>query len=274
MAESEQAQKERQKQQLALLSGIKRPQKRSIGKTKLPAPPEGGIKRKRSKGSQEEKDEASLESTATPEGRVMAQALTMLSPSELSRFEAFRRSAFKADVVSKLVAHCLMEHEERRFLTREGFGAEGPSRPPYRQRDTRPLEDLVAPHASQEITAVVSTLAKCHAQRLVTAARRISEQRRGEHNTVPLTPEELREAHDQLVRSGRGFFLQPRRPANQYSHSSETKERRDLQLNAALAAQARYDQSHGITDTIDDTDKDGDEAKKITEMAYAVEIED
>jgi len=43
------------------------------------------------------------------------------------------------------------------------------------QRQVPQLEDLVAPESASEIVAVVSTLAKCYAQRLVAAARRVAD---------------------------------------------------------------------------------------------------
>jgi hypothetical protein len=43
------------------------------------------------------------------------------------------------------------------------------------QQQRPQLEDLVAPESASEIVAVVSTLAKCYAQRLVAAARRVAD---------------------------------------------------------------------------------------------------
>mmetsp|Transcript_6503 Transcript_6503/g.14216 ORF Transcript_6503/g.14216 Transcript_6503/m.14216 type:complete len:346 (-) Transcript_6503:1662-2699(-) len=71
-----------------------------------------------------------------------------------------------------------------------------------------PLRDVVAPETSQEVTVVVSTLAKSYAQRLVSAARRVA-RARGYPDTMPLLPEHLVEAKQYRSEAGLdpGFFM-------------------------------------------------------------------
>ena len=73
---------------------------------------------------------------------------------------------------------------------------------------TPPLRDVVAPETSQEVTVVVSTLAKSYAQRLVSAARRVA-RARGYPDTMALLPEHLVEAKQYRSEAGLdpGFFM-------------------------------------------------------------------
>mmetsp|Transcript_68449 Transcript_68449/g.198513 ORF Transcript_68449/g.198513 Transcript_68449/m.198513 type:complete len:247 (-) Transcript_68449:80-820(-) len=126
-----------------------------------------GRKKKKAKKIKERKEstadtthKSSLESTATAEGKVMAQVCSTFNRLEQSRFEAFRRAAFPADAISKYVAHCLIEEHG-------GAEANG-NREPM-------LSELCAPGQAEEICIVVSTLAKAYAQRLVTAARQFTD---------------------------------------------------------------------------------------------------
>jgi hypothetical protein len=95
-----------------------------------------------------------------------------------------------------------------------------------------PLDDLVVPNSASEIVSVVSTLAKCYAQRLVAAARRVADaeeeaklqssdaeehqtEENGEHAVAPdtklkaLQPHHYMEAHRHRVNAGidPGFWM-------------------------------------------------------------------
>merc|ERR1712083_949468 len=84
-----------------------------------------------------------------------------------------------------------------------------------------PLDQLVVPTSASEIVAVVSTLAKCYAQRLVSAARRVAdaeeEPERPEAPAAkspaiaqkPISPQHLLEAHRYRSRAGLdpGFWM-------------------------------------------------------------------
>lgn len=177
---------------------------------------------------------------------MMAQALSTFNAMELSRFEAFRRSTFRGDAVSDFVAFRLAEHNERQFAAREGtrrlVGGAGLGVKSSSERtaaalrfdpdvanccvgrglsdtgqnveaaakvEAPRLEDLVAPNNAQEITVVASALAKCYAQRLVTAARRVASSE-GYPDVARILPRHLLEAHRHRSLAGidPGFFLQ------------------------------------------------------------------
>ena len=84
-----------------------------------------------------------------------------------------------------------------------------------------PLDQLVVPNSASEIVAVVSTLAKSYAQRLVSAARRVADAKEeGEKNGLhddgststaqtPISPQHLLEAHRYRSRAGLdpGFWM-------------------------------------------------------------------
>ena len=72
----------------------------------------------------------------------MAQVLSTFSRLEQSRFEAFRRSTFAGDAISKYVAQLLIQRKHP-----ENVGSRKPI-----------LSELCAPNQSEEITIVVSTL--------------------------------------------------------------------------------------------------------------------
>ena len=197
----------------------------------------------------------------------MIEELSKLKPLEESRFEAFRRSSFRGDVIAAYVAHCLAACQERAYArgekTRQYLGANGlgvsPLSPqhvlqrcPYVKNGTaapeRSLGDMVAPGQADEITVVVSTLAKAYAQRLVTAARRVAVAE-GLEESQPLQPSHLLKAHHSRVQAGLdpGFFLQkPQATAVSESCSAVAAalgvvNKNELARNAALAAQEEYD---------------------------------
>jgi hypothetical protein len=107
---------------------------------------------------------------------------------------------------------------------------------------------MVAPGQADEITVVVSTLAKAYAQRLVTAARRVAAAE-GLEESQPLQPSHLLKAHHSRIQAGLdpGFFLQkPRATAVMESSSAVAAalgivDKNELARNAALAAQEEYD---------------------------------
>ena len=71
-----------------------------------------------------------------------------------------------------------------------------------------PLRDMVAPETEQEVTAVVSALAKLHAQRLVAAARRLATAE-GHPLHEPLRPHHVVQAKRYRAEAGLdpGFFM-------------------------------------------------------------------
>ena len=149
----------------------------------------------------------------------MSQVLSTFSRLEQSRFEAFRRAAFPSDAISKYVAQCLIdEHGEN--------GRRAPV-----------LSELCAPGQAEEICIVVSTLAKAYAQRLVTAARRLS---KGTHQQEPIEPDQILQAFYDRQSKGLdpGFFLQAAPSTTRTVLKDESYQRKRL---AALKAQEDYD---------------------------------
>lgn len=174
--------------------------------------------------------------TTTAEGQILAQVCSTFSRGEQARFEAFRRSAFPADAISKYVAHCLIE---------EHGGDMGESR-----RRIPRLSELCANGQAEEIAIVVSTLAKSYAQRLVTAARQLCD-----NPEQPIQPEQILEALHARQAKGLdpGFFLQP--ATSNIRLMDESFPRKRL---AALQAQEEFDKLQ----TKPGADHDGDDEPK------------
>ena len=201
----------------------------------------------------------------------MTKVLSTFNRLEQSRFEAFRRSTFRGDAISQYVAHCLAASHElayaRQLKTRLYLGALDTTRQPHcpyvknngTSNDTRTtaaaatlkkrsLNDMVPPGQADEITVVVSTLAKAYAQRLVTAARRVAAAE-GTDETQPLQPSHVLKAYHSRVEAGLdpGLFMQKPRVAIVKETSATvaaalgTVDVNDLQRSAALAAQEEYD---------------------------------
>lgn len=224
----------------------------------------------------------------------MAQVLSTFSRLEQSRFEAFRKAAFPGDAISKYVAHCLI-HEQHRPVSVGGEDsavAEPPSfrtripgaekcpydrdgkakarlrhlRPSAHYRRRKVLSELVAPGEAQDITVVVSTLAKEYAQRLVLAARRYAAERTNkakqrqeaavdedsgsEDEDIAISPEDILKAHSDRQARGLdpGFFLQGPRTHNAQANETslfladpDSHQRYSLSRSVALAAQEEYD---------------------------------
>jgi len=206
----------------------------------------------------------SLELTATAEGITMTQVLSTFHRMEQSRFEAFRRSTFRGDAISKYVAHCLEESEKcwyaENVKSRKYLGVPGNEKEqscqqhcPYVKNaksttaNKRSLQDMVPPGQAAEIAIVVSTLAKSYAQRLVTAARRVAAAQ-GADPSTPLEPQQVLTAHYSRVQAGLdpGFFLQKQRNSITVVERSAAAalgidDANALQRNATLAAQEEYD---------------------------------
>lgn len=165
-------------------------------------------------------------SNATAEGIRMTQALSTFSRMEQSRFEAFRRATFSGDAISKYVAQCLIEHHP-----------ESSGREPV-------LSELCAPGQAEEITTVVSTLAKAYAQRLVTTARKLAP------TNGSIEPQHIMKAYEERRAQGLdpGFFLQPSQSGTTIVLKDESYERRRL---AALQAQEDYDKEHAAEEDVD-----------------------
>jgi hypothetical protein len=161
--------------------------------------------------------------TATAEGQIMAQVLSTFSRLEQSRFEAFRRATFCGDAISKYVAHCLIQQY-------------------HGDRDRSPvLSQVCSPGQAEEITIVVSTLAKAYAQRLATAARRLVEANQA------IEAKHILNVYDGRRAQGLdpGFFLQPARSPTTIVLKDESY---DIRRMAAMQAQDEYDKEHGIVD--------------------------
>ena len=237
--------------------------------------------------------------TATPEGQEMAQVLSTFTALEQSRFEAFRRCTFQSDAISKYIAHCLTRAEERRFVHSLGMNTNQQPRATTSQLHQpyplpkRELKELVAPdntlnrnsNPAQEITIVVTTLAKAYAQRLVTAARKVASTSEYPENEKLLS-EHLCEARYQRVRQGLdpGFFMQPPQHFKKSGHASAGKmlssrnggydpinggvgtmssDQYTMQLDAALAAQEAFDQLTGYKP--DENENESEDEKKDNE---------
>ena len=119
----------------------------------------------------------------------MAQALSTFNRLEQSQFEAFRRATLSKDAIFKYVAHSLIHHYSNNTED---------SRPPI-------LSECVAPGEADEISLMVTTLAKAYAQRLVRTACTGSPYRGG----GPLEPADLLWAFRRRQAQGLdpGFFL-------------------------------------------------------------------
>jgi hypothetical protein len=167
----------------------------------------------------------------------MAQVLSTFSRLEQSRFEAFRRATFCGDAIAKYVAHCLIEQHP-----------DAKGRAPV-------LSEVCAEGQAEEITVVVSTLAKAYAQRLVTAARRLVD---GTNNHQPIEPQHIIKAYEDRRAQGLdpGFFLQPAESSATLVLKHESHDKRRL---AALHAQEEYDKEHGTNDKHDANDDDDDD---------------
>jgi hypothetical protein len=146
----------------------------------------------------------------------MVQVLSTFNRLEQSRFEAFRRSTFSANAISKYVAQCLIERHPT-------------------ERNTVPiLSHLCAPGQANEVTIIVSTLAKIYAQRLCTEARRFTE------TNQPVEPQHVLKAFEKRRSQGLdpGLFLQPAQSATATVLEDNSFERRRL---AALQLQKVFD---------------------------------
>ena len=171
----------------------------------------------------------------------MLKVVNSLNPLEYAQFEAYRRSTFRADLVSKFVASCLVQIERERFAQRANakdfwgaptsgctFHASGipmqdekeekelelrlSVHPPQRYNgegddDTSSLghdlllDHLVEPQAAPEITIAVSSLAKSYAQRLIQASRSHASEQ-GYDIHAPLLPLHIMEAYRQRSQAG------------------------------------------------------------------------
>ena len=221
----------------------------------------------------------------------MAQVLSTFSRLEQSRFEAFRRATFPRDAIAKYVAHCLIEEQHRPVSQGDPIAAAAESRQQQPQQPrTKPLRDpilkeVVAPGQAEDITIVVSTLAKAYAQRLVTAARRqanirstaeaaaaaaasnennsqfstpnkASSPRKASTQPTAITPQDIMKAYEERKAQGLdpGFFLQPWEQSQSVLVDNDVYQQKRL---AALHAQEQWDKKHGGPPTpADDEEED------------------
>ena len=243
----------------------------------------------------------------------MAQVLSTFSRLEQSRFEAFRKAAFHGDAIAKYVAHCLI-HEQHRpvsagntsvdapdIRTRIPGASSGPTdrdgKQKARFRNLRPnphyqrrlvLSELVAPGQAQDITVVVSTLAKEYAQRLVLAARRHTAERllvNNEEESEAISPEDLLQAFSDRQARGLdpGFFLGGTKTKNATASETslflsdpEIHQRYSLSRSVALAAQDEYDkeqEEEGEGEEEDDMKIDNDSEETVGKAADKCEEE-
>jgi len=189
----------------------------------------------------------------------MAKILSTFSKMEQSRFEAFKRVSFPCNAIRDYVAHCLAERQQQqRHVPPRGnqvFAATGPPQ----------LADLVVPGQDEEITIVVTTLAKAYAQRLVAAAKQVQQQQQQSASSTAagyaasasggaggdttsgsaaaLQPEHVLQAYYARTQQGQdpGFFLQPNELTLAPNPQSEAKEQ--MKRVAALSAQEELDRA-------------------------------
>mmetsp|Transcript_13005 Transcript_13005/g.30798 ORF Transcript_13005/g.30798 Transcript_13005/m.30798 type:complete len:241 (+) Transcript_13005:126-848(+) len=170
-------------------------------------------------------ESSALESAALPQGQIMAQFLSTFNRLEQSRFEAFRRSTFSSNAISKYIAQILIEGVD-----------DGIEREPV-------LSHLCTVGQASEITMVVSTLAKAYAQRLMHEARSFAE------TTEAVLPRHILLAMDERNSQGteHDFFLQNAAPTSAgASLCNKTYSARRL---AAIRLQELYDEENGSEST-------------------------
>jgi hypothetical protein len=170
----------------------------------------------------------------------MAQVLSTFNRLEQSRFEAFRRSTFSANAISKYVAHCLIERHPGDL-------------------DQQPiLSHLCAPGEANEITMIVSALSKIYAQRLVHDARQFAQPNQ------PVQPQHILKAFEERRAQGLdpGLFLQPAQSSTVIVSEDDSFDRRRM---AALRLQDIYDKEHGSTTNAEDDGFDDKSQSKSPE---------
>ena len=183
----------------------------------------------------------------------MAQVLSTFSRAEQSRFEAFRRSAFCSDAIRRYVAHCLVAQQDPTLLQDDNNNKNHPPE----------LEHLCAPGQAEDITIVVSTLAKAYAQRLVTAARAVAED-----PSQPIQPKDILKAHRERQAKGLdpGFFLQSQQQPSSSTAAWVTRSNPEFsqQRLAALYYQEQYEQAQQAKEKGNETvSKDTNEETKM-----------
>jgi len=164
---------------------------------------------------------SALESAALPQGQIMAQFLSTFNRLEQSRFEAFRRSTFSSDAVSKYVAQILIEGLQD--------GIEGEPE----------LSHLCSVGQAPEITMVISTLAKVYAQRLIHEAKVFADANQA------IRPQHISQAINERVNKTieHDFFLQ-----NALTTSvgfSSCEKNYSAQRVAAIRLEDLYDNQNG-----------------------------
>lgn len=227
---------------------------------------------------------------------------------EQSRFEAFKRVSFPCNAISQYVAHCLAERQQQQrdpaHYSQHVFSSSGNGSAPQ-------LQDLVVPGQEEEITTVVTTLAKAYAQRLCAAAKAqaqaqqsssssssataFASSRNNNNDTTAIQPEHVLQAFYVRKQQGQdpGFFLQPNEGIT-IASTNDGKEQ--MKRVAALAAEEDFDRSMedykeylqkkeaaatatasgggGGTAPMDDDDSDsGDEAEVELDMEKELEEE-
>ena len=101
-----------------------------------------------------------------------------------------------------------VDHAESQSASAASASASALASPTTVTATAPPLRDMVAPETEQEVTAVVSALAKLHAQRLVAAARRLATAE-GHPLHEPLRPHHVVRAKRYRTEAGLdpGFFM-------------------------------------------------------------------
>ena len=168
-----------------------------------------------------------LFSPATSQAQIMAKVFSTFNRAEQGRFEAFRRSTFSSDAVAKYVAQCLIA---------ESYPSDDGRQPI--------LSHLTAPGQANEITIVVSTLAKLYAQRLVTSAREFAD------DGQPVEPEHILKAFEERRAQGLdpGLFLQPQIPSTRSNNITLNNDSFQKRRLVALELQELYDKQQSSDD--------------------------
>mmetsp|Transcript_6500 Transcript_6500/g.9880 ORF Transcript_6500/g.9880 Transcript_6500/m.9880 type:complete len:308 (-) Transcript_6500:74-997(-) len=194
----------------------------------------------------------------TSNEELFLQTLNQFNPVEHSRFEAFKRCSLPSKAISNFVAACLLDsnkmssrHRINQIHLISGGSGDGSGDGNYAECfDELPpseraaivasggsttaihLEELVAPGSASKITAVVSTIAKIHAQRLIQSARAIATNE-GYDIEKELLPRHLMEAHRIRSQHGQGFFMQS--SSSSSSNACGVPSQRPLDGHAAVA---------------------------------------
>jgi hypothetical protein len=180
---------------------------------------------------------------------MMAQMLSTFSATELSRFQAYRRSCFNASVVEGWVADCLHDRFGMigRPLSSSLFSKTQRNREDKDHHHCRSLQDLVAPGQAQDIGSVVAVAAKIYAQRLVSEA--LHRSNNGKYQGALTSDVIWQVALVQQNRQHTHFFVQPESAVGTWSaFFARSQDQHDTKRLAAQHAEAEYDRWKKVND--------------------------